>query len=238
MALEIPTISLDQFRPGKSSSCVTHNQETANSELRKYLSCYHHLEKKMTVKIEWPPIFTATSKSTWLSTRKVAADIRQQEKEQQKEINNPWLLRGAAPSPVDLSEKLRAGLCAAGQVNIATNKVEERIPLPLSDEIPAGNKSVKGDLAIQVRMGLQQAGNISLIENTSKNYDDEVCYQNRCFIQSKSEDQMSGSCTSISSTSSSIHSTLSEKSRAEKVKEGLLLAGANFAPVGAPVQRA
>jgi len=223
MTLEFPTIPLEQFRPVKLAASASISSTVSNSELMKYLSSYHPAERRdMKIRVEFPPIFSSTSKSTWLSTRKVAAELRQQDKElkeQQKEIENPWLLRGSGYHPANITEKLRNGLNAAGNMR----EVNKRIPL--SEEIPV-NKSTKVDLAIQVRQGLLMAGksSLSLGKYSPETKDD--------LSTNSSSGQRSECCYSIS-VSVSDNEDNALKSMAEKVKEGLILAGGNldtFAP--------
>jgi len=216
MALEFPSIPLEQFRPVTSTANTASNLSNVNSELLKYLSSYQTERRDMKIRVEFPPIFSSTtSNSTWLSTRKVAAELRQQDKElkeQQKEIHNPWLSRGSDYHPESIAEKLRNVLTSAGNVK----EVEERIPLPLSEEIPV-NKTTKFDMVSQVRQGSLLAGyySPSFVEDTPEPEDD-------VFIVSSLE-EMTGSCSSISSGVQPEDKT--PKSLAEKVKEGLLLAG-------------
>merc|ERR1712154_328792 len=87
------------------------------------------------VKVEWPTMLVESPASTsWLVSRKVEAEKREQEK---REEQNPWLAKKQEERPtVSLAKEVRKGMLrAAGKVE--EKKIEERIPLPLCEEIPS-----------------------------------------------------------------------------------------------------
>lgn len=92
------------------------------------------------VRVEWPALLVESPASTtWLVSRKVEAERRQQEK---REEENPWLAKKQVARPaVSLAEEVREGMLrAAGKGEEKTEKVmkiKERIPLPLCEEIPS-----------------------------------------------------------------------------------------------------
>jgi len=90
------------------------------------------------VKVEWPPMLVEPTSSGWLARGKVDSEKRMQGREQ-----NLWLTstRGQmVRPPANLKEMVRKGLQDAGKVEDNQEKTkderEERIPLPLCEEIP------------------------------------------------------------------------------------------------------
>merc|ERR1712106_603261 len=175
MAVVFPNIDTAQFM-WKTSGIET----KLDSELEKYLIKPDMnriaIQETKKIHVEWPIILSSDC-STWLSTRKAESDKKQSEKE--KTDDNPWLVKGGAKSAVDLASTVRVGLLRAGTVQVVAtseekmeDKVESRIPLPMTEEVFVPEKTEEEEkqisLSAQVKMGLMRAGSISIQPEVGK----------------------------------------------------------------------
>merc|ERR1712106_305109 len=176
MAVVFPQIDMEQFRWRKAAA----DEKELDSELEKYLIKPNMnriaIQETKKIHVEWPTILSSDC-STWLSTRKAESDKKQSEKE--KTDDNPWLVKGGAMSAVDLASTVRVGLLRAGTVQVVAtseekmeDKVESRIPLPMTEEVFVPEKTEEEEkqtsLSAQVKMGLMRAGSISIQPEVGK----------------------------------------------------------------------
>merc|ERR1712106_413840 len=176
MAVVFPQIDMEQFRWRKAAA----DEKELDSELEKYLIKPDMnriaIQETKKIHVEWPTILSSDC-STWLSTRKAESDKKQSEKE--KTDDNPWLVKGGAMSAVDLASTVRVGLLRAGTVQVVAtseekmeDKVESRIPLPMTEEVFVPEKTEEEEkqisLSAQVKMGLMRAGSISIQPEVGK----------------------------------------------------------------------
>jgi len=144
MAVVFPNFSQNQF-------LLQSRPKSAFSATKMDMSAFIERKQSMLgkVKVEWPTHLSETSNptSTWLAGRKAEAEKRQQEKMEQENQGNPWLVRTRSLTqrpPANLGELVKKGLLdAAGrqeEKEEEKEKAEERVPFPLCEDVPKNMK--------------------------------------------------------------------------------------------------